>query len=148
MPILSKFTSKIDLVGKVGGALYGLHLAARTAGWTVGDVIGDMIESGINDIHFPNLSAVIADLTTGYGKEALKTLVMAALAGEVMDSMNFQKKYAGLLKKGAYNALIGLALGAVALRSTSWHSTVGTAGQFTRGNKAIVNKATNSGYGY
>lgn len=146
MPILNGITKNVDNLGKIGGALMALGAAGSYGSIGIGDVIQKMISSAIKDLHAPNLTNIVYDLSGGVMAEPLKNSIMLALAGEALDAVGYGKKWADLMKKAGWNAAVGVVLTDVALRCTVWHSPNEKQPTFTEKNFSMAPLASSYGY--
>jgi hypothetical protein len=120
--LIGKITSNIDDVGKLVGFAYGLQANAVRDGLSFMDQLNYLISQAMTDPHFPDLGHVVSNLTVGGASEPLKNTIKIALLGEVMDYLGFGGKWASILKKGGWNAALGVGLFSLVGHATMWHS--------------------------
>lgn len=122
---MSKVTGNIDNLGKIIGFAYGAQKTAPD-----GSAIGHiewMINQGMKDPHFPNITHTLQDLTKGMSSQPLKDTIKIALLGELLSYLKLGGKWANLIKRGGWNAAMGVAIFSVIAHSTMWHSKGQTA---------------------
>lgn len=117
---MSKVTGNIDNLGKLVGVAYGLQKSNPSVGFT--ENLEWMINQAMKDPHFPNVSHIIRDLTTGMSSAPLKDTVKIALLGEVLSYLKLGGKWANLIKRGGWNAAMGVGIFSVLAHATMWHS--------------------------
>lgn len=123
--LVGKVTGNIDNIGKIVGFAYGLQKSG-SASFT--ENLEWMIQQAFKDPHFPNVSHIITDLTQGMSSGPLKETIKIALLGEILSYLKLGGKYANLIKRGGWNAALGVGIFSVAAHATMWHSPGPTKG--------------------
>lgn len=122
MPILGKISSKLPLIGKLGGVFMAASASAPYNNTDAFGLIGGMAEGAIKQLHFPNVEHVVNDLLKGINAKPMKQAIVLAVAGELMGALGVQTKYAKLIKDFGYNAAMGVAALSIIGHSTLWFS--------------------------
>jgi len=139
--IVSQITGNVDNIGKIVGFAYGVQKSNPAVGFT--ENLEWMITQAFNDPHFPNVSHIITDLTKGMSSAPLKDTVKIALLGEILSYLKLGGKWANIIKRGGWNAALGVGIFSLAAHATMWHSE----GQKTpSGSGASVGNSPSWGY--
>lgn len=145
MPIINSITKNVDKLALIGGGLYGLGEAGKPYNLNSFEVVKGILDRALTEPHVPDLGNVFYDLTRGAFSGPLKNMILVYIAGELMDMLKFQPKWAKTLKTVGTNGSIGVLAGDLLLRSTWWHSQKNQSGTFSNSVTQNFAKAPNMG---
>ena len=120
--LVSKVTSNIDDIGKIVGFAMGIQAEAKSMGRDFMPSVEVLLNELMRNPHFPNLSHVIGDLGHGVSSNSFKGAVKIALLGEILSYLKFGGKWANIMKKGGWNAALGVGIFSIVAHSAYWHS--------------------------